>query len=152
MLIAIIQVLLAFGVAIAYGFGQSGNITPDSLALAVDICLLFSLSVIGIGLMVAAFARNDGEASNLAMLPLVPMAFLSGAIYPMPAVPLLTVAGQTVGIYDIMSSTHAANAMLQILIYGKGPGEIGYSLFMLALLALVYLTIGIGLYQRFRLR
>lgn len=152
LLIALIQIPVAFGTAVAYGFGSSGNLTVPNLVLALAICLLFSLSVIGVGLMVAAFARNDGEASNLAMLPLVPMAFLSGAIYPMPPVPLFTLGGHGVGLYDFMSSTHAAEALRQILVYGKGPGEIGYSLFMLAFLTLVYLALGIRLYQRFKLK
>ncbi len=151
MLIAAIQTPLSFGIAIWFGFGSSGNLTPASLVLSMGVCLLFSVSVIGLGLGVAAFCRNDGEASNLAMIPLVPMAFLSGAIYPMPAAPLFEIGGQVVEVYDLMSSTHAAEIMRRILIYGESPAEMGYAFCMLALLSGAYLGLGILLYQRKKL-
>ncbi len=151
LLIVAIQVPLAFGVAVMCGFGSSGNISPASLAMASGIGILCGLSAIGIGLIVAAFAHNDGDATNLAMIPLVPMAFLSGAIYPMPALPLFTIAGQAVSVYDLMSSTHAAEAMRRILVYGDSLPEITYQLVMLVILSAVYLGIGIALYK-FRLK
>jgi ABC-2 type transport system permease protein len=151
-LVAALQVPLAFGTALACGWGSGGKVTPAALALATGIGILFSLSVIGVGLMVAAFARNDGDATNLAIIPLVLMAFLSGAMYPMPQVSLFSLAGQTISLYDIMPSTHAAEAMRRVVVYGDGPGEIVYYLVMLVLLAVVYVGVGIGLYQRFRLR
>lgn len=149
--IAALQLPLAFGVALACGFG-SGNISFARLALALGIGLLFSLSVIGVGLMVAAFARNDGDATNLAMIPLVPMAFLSGAMYPMPRVALFTLAGQEVTIYDLMSSTHAADALRRLLVQGDGLAQLAYPLLMLALLAVVYIAVGVWLYAKNVLR
>ncbi|MBN1889013.1 MAG: ABC transporter permease [Thermoflexales bacterium] len=151
-LVAALQVPLAFGTALACGWGSGGKVTPAALAGATGIGVLFSLSVIGVGLMVAAFARNDGDATNLATIPLVLMAFLSGAMYPMPGAPLFNIGGQTVSLYDIMPSTHAAEAMRRVVVYGDGPGGIVYYLLMLVLLAVVYVGVGIWLYQRFRLK
>jgi ABC-2 type transport system permease protein len=144
---AAIQVPITFGAAVAMGFQNNG-----SLLLAMVIGLLVALSAVGVGLIVACFARNDGEATNLASVALVPMVFLSGALFPMPAVPLFTIGGQTVELYDLLPATHAAEAMRQVLIFGAGPGDIAYELGMMMVLSLLLLAIGVVLYQRLRLQ
>jgi ABC-2 type transport system permease protein len=144
---AAIQVPITFGAAVAMGFQNNG-----SLLLAMIIGLLVALSAIGVGFVVACFARNDGEATNLASVALVPMVFLSGALFPMPAVPLFAVGGQTVELYDLLPATHAAEAMRQVLIFGAGPGDIAYELGMMLVLSVLIFAIGVALYQRLRLR
>jgi ABC-2 type transport system permease protein len=146
MVAAAIQVPITFGAALLMGFQNNG-----SLLLAVLIGLLVGLSAVGVGLIVACFARNDGEATNLASVALVPMVFLSGALFPMPAVPLFTLGGQTVEIYDLLPATHAAEAMRQVLVFGAGPADIAYELGMMTLLSVLLLALGVALYQRLRL-
>jgi hypothetical protein len=70
----------------------------------------------------------------------------------MPDVPIATVAGRTVQLYDLLPSTHAAEAMRRVLVLGEGLGAIGYELFAMSLLAVVILAAGVGLYQRMQLR
>jgi ABC-2 type transport system permease protein len=144
---AAVQVPITFGAAVLMGFENNG-----SLLLAMVIGLLVALSAVGVGLIVACFARNDGEATNLASVALVPMVFLSGALFPMPAVPLLTIGRQTVELYDLLPATHAAEAMRQVLIFGAGPGDIAYELGMMAVLSGLLLALGVALYQRLRLQ
>jgi len=144
---AAVQVPVTFGAAVAMGFQSNG-----SLLLAMVIGLLVALSAVGVGLIVACFARNDGDATNLASVALVPMVFLSGALFPMPAVPLFTVGGQTVELYDLLPATHAAEAMRQVLIFGAGAGDIAYELGMMTLLSVLLLAMGVALYQRLRLQ
>jgi ABC-2 type transport system permease protein len=144
---AAIQVPITFGAAVIMGFENNG-----SLLLAMVIGLLVALSAVGVGLIVACFARNDGEATNLASVALVPMVFLSGALFPMPAVPLFAIGGQTVELYDLLPATHAAEAMRQVLIFGAGPGDIAYELGMMTMLSVLLFAIGVVLYQRLRLR
>jgi ABC-2 type transport system permease protein len=147
MVVAAIQVPITFGAAALMGFQNNG-----SLMLAMLIGLLVGLSAVGVGLIVACFARNDGEATNLASVALVPMVFLSGALFPMPAVPLISLGGQSVELYDLLPATHAAEAMRQVLIFGADAGNIAYELAMMALLSLLLLAAGVVLYQRMRLR
>jgi ABC-2 type transport system permease protein len=147
MIVAAVQVPITFGAAALMGFQNNG-----SLVLAMIIGLLVALSAIGVGLIVACFARNDGEATNLASVALVPMVFLSGALFPMPAVPLFTLAGQYFELYDLLPATHAAEAMRQVLIFGADAGDIAYELVMMAILSVLLLAIGVVLYQRLRLR
>jgi ABC-2 type transport system permease protein len=147
MVVVAIQILITFGAAIAMGFHNNG-----SLLLAMGIGLLFSLSAVGLGLIVACFARNDGEAVNLGSGLLVPAVFLSGALFPMPEAPLITIAGRTIQAYDIIPATHATEAIRRVLVFGDGLGAIGYELVMMSVLSLIILGVGIVLYQRLQLR
>ncbi len=143
LVLALVQAPLAFGVALLSGFRS-----PGSLWLAAGILLVMSLGASGCGFLAASFSRTEGEATGVSTGFLAPLVFLSGAIYPMPAAPLVTIAGRTVSLYDVMPSTHAAEAMRRVLIYGDGPGPIAYSLVMLAVLSLLLLGVGSWLYQR----
>jgi ABC-2 type transport system permease protein len=113
---------------------------------------LLNLSAVGIGLIVACFARNDGDAVNLASAALVPMVFLSDAMYPMPDAPLFTIAGRTIEAYDFLPATHAAAAMRQVLIFGGGIADIAYELVALTHLSIFLLATGVVLYQRLKMR
>ena len=144
---AMVQVPITFGAAKMMGFQNNG-----SLLLAMIISLLVALSAVGVGLMVACFARNDGEATNLASVALIPMVFLSGALFPMPAMPLFTIGNQTIELYDLLPTTHATEAMRQVLIFGAGPGKIAYELVMMTVLSLIILALGVVLYQKLRLQ
>jgi ABC-2 type transport system permease protein len=147
MVLAVIQMLITFGAAVLMGFQNNGSVW-----LTIGIGLLLNLSAVGLGLVVACFARNDGEAANLASGVMVPMVFLSGALYPMPEAPIATVAGRTIQIYDLLPATHASEAMRRVMVFGDGPGEIAYELVALALLSLVILALGVMLYDRLQMR
>jgi ABC-2 type transport system permease protein len=144
---AALQVPITLGSAILMGFQNNG-----SLLLTMAISLLTALSAVGVGLVVACFARNDGEATNLASLALVPLVFLSGALFPLPQVPLFTLDGRTVDLYHLLPTTHAAEAMRQVLVFGADIREITYELGMMTVLSALLLLIGVRLYQRMRLR
>ena len=146
LVLAALQVPLAFGLALLFGFRS-----PGSLLLAVAIGAVLSLAATGMGLLAACFARSDGEAANLGTLLLMPLAFLSGAVFPMPPLPLFTVAGRVIQLYDILPSAHAAEAMRRVLIFGDGPADVAYSLAGLVVLSLLYLALGVAVYQRRKL-
>ncbi len=147
MVAAVAQILLTFGAAVALGFRSNG-----SLLLALGIGLLLNLSMVGIGLVVACFSRNDGDATNLASAVLVPLAFLSGAVFPMPELPLFSVASRTIQVYDLLPTAHAAEAMRRVLIFGEGLTAVAYELVMMAALAGIFLTVGVMLYRQLRMR
>ncbi len=147
LVLAALQVPAAFGVALLFGFKS-----PGSLVLAIGIGALLSLSATGMGLIAACFSHNDGEAASIGTIFLMPLAFLSGAIFPMPPMPVFTLAGHTVQAYDLLPSTHAAEAMRRVLIFGDGPAAVAYSLIGLTVLSVLYLALGVGVYQQLKLR
>jgi ABC-type multidrug transport system permease subunit len=137
---------VTFGVALLFGFRSRG-----SLWLAIGIGLLLGLSAVGLGLVTACFARSDGEAANLGAALGVLMVLVSGALYPMPAAPLATIGGRTIQVYDLLPTTHAAEALRQVLILDSGPAEIGYELAGLFILGALILAASVALYGRLKL-
>jgi ABC-type multidrug transport system permease subunit len=147
MVVALVMVPAVFGVAAALGFRSQG-----SLPLAMGVGLLLSLSAVGVGLITACFARNDGEAANLSATIGVLMVLVSGAMYPMPELPMMSIAGRTIQVYDLFPTAHAAEAMRRVLLLGDGLPALGYEVSALVVLSLVILAVGVGLYQRLQLR
>jgi ABC-2 type transport system permease protein len=146
MAVALVMVPFTFGAACLMGFQGQG-----SLLLAMVVGLLLNLGTVGLGLIVACFVRSESEAANLGATVGVLMVIVSGAMYPMPDAPLLTLAGQTVQVYDLLPPTHATEALQQVLLFGEGAGAIGYELAGLSILSGLFLAVGAGLYQRFQL-
>ncbi len=141
--VACMQVPLTL--AIAHGLGFQGK---GSLVLVAFIALLSALGAVGAGLLVACFARTDGDATNLATGAMMPMAFLSGAVYPLPPMPVATVAGHTFQANDFLPTTHAAEALRRVLIFGEGARGVAFELTATTVLSLVLLAAGVALYQR----
>ena len=147
MLVAVTAVVLTFATAVALGFRSQG-----SLWVAILIGAVTSLSVIGIGLIVACFCRTVSMAFVVANFPLALMMFFSGAIFPMPAVTLFTVGQQDIGLYDLLPPTHAVVALNKILTLGAGFKDVAYELAALLLLSIIFFAVGIALFQRMQLK
>lgn len=142
-IVALALTLLAAG---ALGFRSLG---PLWVALLVGA--LTTLSVVGLGLLVACFARTVTQAFLIANFPLALLMFFSGAVYPVPRLALFTVFGREIGAYDFLPATHAVVALNKVMALGAGPGEVAYELGALAVLTLLYYGLGIWLFQRTRM-
>jgi ABC-2 type transport system permease protein len=146
-LIGVAQVVLTFLTAIALGFHSQGP-----LGVAILVGILTSFSIIGAGLVVACFAKTVTQAFMAASFPMMLFMFFSGAIFPIPRVPLFSVAGRTIGLYDILPPTHAVVALNKVLTLGAGIGDVAYELTALSILSVVYFTAGVWLFQRTHLK
>ncbi|MBN1316749.1 MAG: ABC transporter permease [Anaerolineales bacterium] len=146
MALALVQGPLIYGSAILMGFHNNG-----SLLLALFVTLLLNLSAVGLGLLTSCFAKSDGEAANLSSIVAVLMVLISGAAYPVPDAPIAKIAGRTIEIYDLLPPTHGAQALQQIMFYGKGVQAIGYELAALVILAVIFMLSGILFYQKLQL-
>jgi len=146
-LIGALSIALAFGVAVLLGFRSLGP-----LWVAILVGTIASLSVIGMGMVVASFTRTVSQAFVVANFPLALMMFFSGVIFPMPKVTMFTLAGHEFGVYDILPPTHAVVALNKVLTLGAGLDEVVYELSMLTILSILYFAIGAWLFKRYHLR
>jgi ABC-2 type transport system permease protein len=144
--LACVSLTLMLVAAHLMGFHNQG-----SYASAFVITLGAAVAVVGIGLVIAAFAKTQQEAANIGVLVSVPGSFLSGAFFPIPGVNLFTVGETTVGLYDVLPTTHAVRAMRDVMTFGKGLDAVAGGLAAMALLALLFFATGIVLYRRNRL-
>lgn len=145
--VGVTALLMAFGLAVALGFHSQGPIWVAILVGAVT-----SLSVIGIGMVVACFSRSVSQAFVVANFPLGLMMFFSGSIFPLPKVILFTVAGHQIGLYDFLPPTHAVVALNKVLTLGAGLDEVVYELAALTILSILYFGIGVLLFKQLHLR
>ncbi|HEY3339238.1 MAG TPA: ABC transporter permease [Propionicimonas sp.] len=137
--------LVSLGTAVLLGFRSAGP-----LWLALPVWVLTSLSVIGLGLLVAAFTRSVAQAFLVANFPFGLFMFLSGTMFPVRGVPLFSVAGQEVNLLDVLPPRHAVNALTTVFSFGSTA--IGYELVMLTVLSVGYFLLGAWAFHRRHLR
>lgn len=82
-LLAIAQLLILFGVALAMGFHWVGGF--NTLLIAIFVGFIAGVACISLGLLVAAFSKSQTHATTLGMLISVPLSFLIGAFFPLPS-------------------------------------------------------------------
>ena len=139
-------VLFTFLTANMLGFSSQG-----SLWIAVLIGVVTSFSIIGIGLMIACLARTVSEAFIYSNFPLIFLMFFTGAVFPIPPMPIFTIAGRTIGMFDFLPPTHAIIALNKVLTLGAGLKDVAYELILLLILSALYLAIGVFLFNKYRL-
>jgi len=144
-LVGLVAGLASLGTAALLGFRSAGPIW-----MALPIWVLTSLSVIGLGLLVAAFTRSVAQAFLVANFPFGLFMFLSGTMFPVRGVPLFTLAGREVNLLDLLPPRHAVNALTSVFSFGST--SIGYELVMLTLLSAAYFLLGAWAFHRRHLR
>jgi ABC-type multidrug transport system permease subunit len=147
MAVAVVQVVLVFGAALALGFNNQG-----SLLLAIVVGLAISFSAIGLGLLVACFVENDGQAINVGSTVMMILVFFSGAMYQLPPLTVFTLAGHQIGVFDILPATHGFLALQQVLTYGAGLREIAFRLGVTVVLSLSCFALGVVTFRRLKMR
>lgn len=149
-LVVVAQVLILFAVAMAIGFHWQGSI--NSIIIAVIVGIIGGIASIALGMIIAAFAKNPPQASQLGTLIAVPVSFLVGAFIQLPQVVIGNFMGQQVQIYDILPWYQVLNALRNVLIYGAGWSDISYQVAISVVLTVILFAIGVVLFSRNRLR
>ena len=143
-LVVVAQVVILLVVAISIGFHWQGG--TNSILMAILIGVIGGIASIALGMIIAAFAKNDRQAANLGTLITVPTSFLIGAFFPLP----------NAGIYgvqfnEILPWTHTLAALRSTLTYG-GSGDVLYQIGISAILTVILFIIGVAIFSRTRLR
>jgi ABC-2 type transport system permease protein len=146
-LVSVGAVLLTFVTAVSLGFHSQGP-----LWLAVLVTAITSLSIIGIGLIVACFSKTVSQAFVIANFPLGFLMFLTGAAFPLPRMNLFTLAGRGFALPDLLPPTHAVIALNKIFTLGAGLEQVAFELTALSLLSILYFGLGVWLFQRTQMR
>lgn len=146
-LLMVSSLLMTLGLAVLLGFRSVG---PMWVALGVGVAT--SVSIMGVGLVVASLSRTVVRAFLVANVPLLFMMFFSGAVYPVRKVPLLHVGDKVVGLWDFLPPTHAVVALNKVLSLGCGLGEVAWELGWLCALAALYFGLGVALFRYRHLR
>ena len=146
-LIATASILLAFATAVACGFRSQGN-----LWVAILVGVLNSLSVIGLGLIVACFSKTVSHAFVIANFPLGFLMFLSGGAFPLPRTNLFTFLGHSFALPDLLPTTHAVVALNKVFTLGASLGDVSFELSALTILTILYFGAGVWVFSRTQMR
>jgi len=148
--IAVAQILLLLGVAVALGFEWSGG--TNSIGLALLVGIIGGIASISLGLLLAAFTTNERQAAQLGVLIAVPVSFLTGAFFPLPNEILGTAFGTTFQVYDLLPWTQVADALRQVLLYGSNFSAVAVYVGFAIVLTAILFFVGVISYSRVRLR
>jgi ABC-2 type transport system permease protein len=149
-LVAGAQIIILLVVAILFGFHWQGGF--NSIILAVIIGIVGGVASISLGMIIASFAKNPPQASQLGTLIAVPVSFLVGAFFQLPQVVIGTFMGQPVQIYSILPWYQIATALRTVLTNGGGWNSIVYNMAAAVALTAILFVIGVYLFSKSRLK
>lgn len=92
------------------------DLGDSAVALAIVI-FSSSLAMVGLGILIASFARSEGQADGIAIIIVLAMAVVSGVIFPNVSIP---------GLQLVTPQYWSMQGFLNVIIYGQGiPGVLG---------------------------
>ena len=141
-LLAVAQLLILFGVALAMGFHWVGG--ASSLLIAILIGCIAGVACISLGLLVAAFSKSESHATTLGMLVSVPLSFLVGAFFPLPS------QAETVTVF--LPWRQACTALISVLTYGAQLQDVMPNITAMVLETAVLFTAGVIAFAKMRLK
>ncbi|HVT39753.1 MAG TPA: ABC transporter permease [Gemmatimonadaceae bacterium] len=109
-----------------------------SVILLYALTVPFIVASLGVGLFISTFARNQGQAMQLAFFFMLPNILLSGYIFPRMAMPE---PAQWIGL--ALPLTYYLKVLRGILLKGVGFGELWRPTAALVALALVLLAVSV---------
>lgn len=148
--LAVAAALLALGTAFLLGFRSPDSVMHDMFS-ALAICATLSVAASGAAFLVAGFARSSTQGFQLAAFPFMILVFFSGSVYPFPRIPIAMLGSRTIGLFDVLPSTHAVSALHKLLTFGTRPAQLIYELAGLAVTSLALLVVGATVFVRRKL-
>ena len=139
-LVACVQVVILFGMSALLGFAWEGGLV--NFLWAMVVCCLAAEASIALGLLVASFAKSEGNAGALTTLVTVPVAFFVGSFMPMPLE----------GLHLVVPWAQAIRSLRALLLAGVPIDGLLPGLLLMVAQIVVLMAIGILVYSRARLR
>lgn len=114
-----------------------GILMTGSFGYVLLMTLLLSMSALTLGTLLSAFAANELQMIQFIPLVIVPQIFLSG-LFPLDTLPLwLQRLGLATPIY------YGAQALMDIMLRGKGWSDIALDVFVLAGFSLLFMVLNV---------
>jgi ABC-2 type transport system permease protein len=110
--------------------------------MAIPLVIAGTLAFMSLGLLAGSFAKTPEAASAVANLIVLPMAFLSGAFFPLQGAPAWL---QTIS--KALPLRHLVDGMLNVMVRGQGPASVLPQLGILLGFAVVVSVIAIALFR-----
>jgi ABC-2 type transport system permease protein len=114
--IGLVQMAIFIGVASLPYFGLK---LSDSWWMSIPLVIAGTLAFLSIGLLAGAFAKTPEAAQVIANLTVLPMAFLSGAFFPLDGAP-----GWLQNVSKVLPLRHLVDGMQKVMVRGEAPAAV----------------------------
>ncbi len=140
--IALIQAVLIF--AMTYALGFRPNVGGSEYAFAFALVLVFSLSNVGFGLIVATISKSSGAATGLSFLFVLPQLFLGTFVGAQ-----LSAGAQIAG--KFVPSYYVTDALTSLFLRGAAinSGVVLLDFVIVSVSCVAILAVGIVLYAKY---
>ena len=137
MIIGAVQVAIVYAASFIMGFRPQGGV--PGIALAFLLVMILTTCSVGLGLIVATFARNAGAATGLSFVFVLPLMFL-GTFVPAPE-----------NVARFVPTWYVTDALTSILLRGAAvtSPSILLDVLTVSVASLVIMLAGVLLYRRF---
>ena len=144
LIVSLIQAVSVFAVSYAVGFRPVGATDMDkfvNMLSAFFVAMLLAVASVGMGLIVAVFAKNEDHAVGISWFVIIPMMFLGGTWYEVqdPAMSQVSWAFPT---------TYCNKAIRAILVRGAPLASVSNYLAGLAAYAAILFMIGVLIFRK----
>jgi ABC-2 type transport system permease protein len=137
--IALVQTAIFLGVALIPFFGLR---LSAYWWMSIPLIVVGTVAFLSIGLLAGSFSKTPEAASAVANLIVLPMAFLSGAFFPLEGAP-----GWLHTISQAMPLRHLVDGMLAVMVRGQGPSAVLPQIGILLAFAVVVSAIAVALFR-----
>jgi ABC-2 type transport system permease protein len=137
--IALVQTAIFIGVASIPYFGLQ---LSAYWWMSIPLIVIGTLAFLSLGLLAGSFSKTPEAATAIANLIVLPMAFLSGAFFPLEGAPAWL---QTIS--KFMPLRHLVDGMQAVMVRGQGPGDVLPQLGILLGFGVVVSAIAVALFR-----
>ena len=138
-LVALVQTAIFIGVASVPYFGLQ---LSNYWWMCIPVVFVGTLAFLSIGLLAGSFTKTPEAASAIANLIVLPMAFLSGAFFPLQGAPAWL---QTIS--QALPLRHMVDGLLDVMVRGEPPVSVLPQLGILAAFAVVVSAVSVALFR-----
>jgi len=114
--VALVQAVIFVGVASLPVFGLR---LSHSWWMAIPLLIAGTLAFLAIGLLAGSFTKTSEAASAVANLIVLPMAFLSGAFFPLQGAPPWLNA-----VSRVLPMRHLVDGLVDVMVRGQSPASV----------------------------
>ena len=137
--VALVQMAIFIGVALIPYFGLK---LSAYWWMAIPLVVAGTLAFLAVGLLAGSFAKTAEAASAIANLIVLPMAFLSGAFFPLEGAPSWL---QTIS--KALPLRHLVDGMQAVMVRGQDPASVLPQLGLLLGFAVVVSAVAVLLFR-----
>lgn len=141
--LGVITVMNTLVVALLLGFESVG-----ALGWVLLLGGIGSFSSIGIGMVVASLSPSTTRAFLVSSVAMFLLLLFSGVVFPRPQVDLFTIGTRTLGVFDLLPTTHLNVGLTKVARLGARGSEITYELSALTGLSLITFAVGAAIFRK----